>query len=276
MRKRLALAGFPIAHSLSPRMQQAGMDALSLDARYELRPTEAGDLAIFIDELHAGVWFGGNVTTPIKTEVAPLCVGDAIVQRCGAVNTLWVRDGVLYGALTDVDGVREPLAARDFGATSLPGHALILGAGGAARAAAIALEQLNLRVSVAARDAAKAAEVVRFVDPALRGDALSLASCATPGALREVGVIIQATSVGRSAETLALDWASASPDLVAFEMLYVPRETAFLRAARSHGAQIIEGWEMLLAQGLRAFEIWFEREAPRDVMREALLSGLSL
>lgn len=277
MTRRLALAGYPIAHSLSPRMQQAGLDALGLDARYELRPTQPSEVPALIAEMRGGMWHGLNITTPLKTDVAPLCEGDDVVQRCGAANTLWMRDGRLLGALTDVDGVRAPLAARGFGADGATPRTtgLILGAGGAARAAAIALEQLGVRVSVAARDASKAEEVVRFVAPEQRGDPLSLAACAAPGGLSKIDVLVQATSVGRGGESLALDWSSARPELVAFEMLYVPRETAFLRSAKTAGCRVIEGWEMLLAQGVRSFALWFEREAPYIPMRDALIAGLS-
>lgn len=267
---RLGLAGFPIAHSLSPRMHQAGLDALGVAGRYELRPTQPEEVSDLIRELREGRWDGVNITTPLKTDVVPFVEGDPIVRRCGAANTIWPKDGVLRAALTDVDGVREPLERRGVSG----GEALILGAGGASRAAALALEQLGMRVSAAARDAAKAAEVVQFVRPEQRGEGLSLASCAAPGALKQTSVIVQATSVGRGGESLALDWESAPPSLVAFEMLYTPRETAFLKSARAHGLQIVEGWEMLLAQGVRSFGLWLDVEPPVDVMRAALLSGL--
>ena len=186
---------------------------------------------------------------------------------------------VLRGCLTDVAGVAEPLRERRVGTQSLlsatadDGRAVVLGAGGAARAAALALESLGLRVSVAARDPAKAAEVLALLRHDARGDALVLGDLARSKALSGAAVVIQATNVGRGGESLPVSFAGVSA--IAFEMLYTPRETPFLAAARAAGCQVIEGWEMLLAQGAASLSLWLGgRVVPRDAMKAALLAAL--
>jgi shikimate dehydrogenase len=272
MTKRFAVAGSPIAHSRSPVMHEAAYRALGIDATYGLRVAEIADVPALVDELQRGVWDGCNITTPLKTEVARHCSCDAVSAKAGAVNTVWLDKGTLKGALTDVDGIREPLSTRGVRFTGKGHEAVILGAGGAARAAALALASMGARVSVAARNAGKAEEVLTLLDPGTRGDAMQLAKLAAPQALTEVRVLVQATSLGREGESLALGWEGAS--LTAFEMLYTPRETPFLKAAKAAGCATIEGWEMLLAQGARSFELWLSRQAPRAVMRDALLASL--
>ncbi len=272
MSMRFALAGSPIAHSRSPVMQQAAFAALGVDASYELRVTELDAVPALLYELQRGVWKGVNVTTPLKTEVARHCLCDDAAARAGAVNTIWASGERLCGTLTDVDGVRDPLLERNVRLERRVGEAVIIGAGGAARAAALALAGMGARVSVAARDVAKAAAVLAILNDVEHGEAMPLAKLAAPGALRNVRVLVQATPLGRQGESLALGWEDAS--LVAFEMLYTPRETPFLSSAKAAGCGVVEGWEMLLAQGARALELWLGVSAPREAMRDALLASL--
>jgi shikimate dehydrogenase len=254
-------------------MHEAAFRALGIDATYELRVTEIEGVPGLLYELQRGVWKGVNVTTPLKTEVAHHCLCDDGSARAGAVNTVWLAGESLCATLTDVDGVREPLASRKVAFSRTLGEAVILGAGGASRAAALALAGMGARVSVAARDANKAQAVIEILHEHERGEAMQLARLAAPGALRDVHVLVQATPLGRYGESLALGWEGAS--LVAFEMLYTPRVTPFLASARAAGCAVVEGWEMLLAQGARAFELWLGAEPPRDVMRDALLATLA-
>lgn len=272
MSLRFALAGSPIAHSRSPVMHTAAFRALGLDARYELRVTELAQVPAFIDELRNGMWLGCNVTTPLKTEVAKHVQCDDVSARAAAVNTVWpTRDG-LRATLTDVDGVRDPLLERGVTFSRTLGEAVIIGAGGASRAAALALAGMGARVSVAARDPSKADAMLSILRDDERGEAMPLAKLAAPGALRDVRVLVQATPLGREGESLALSWDNAR--LVAFEMLYAPRVTPFLAAATAAGCTTIQGWEMLLAQGARSLELWLGVDAPRAAMRKALLASL--
>lgn len=264
MSERYVLIGHPIDHSLSPQMHNAGFAALGLDAHYALRPTPLASVGEALAELQAGTLTGCNATTPLKGEVAKAFPGTARVERSASANTVF-RDGdTLRVESTDVDGVREPLATR--GVTG--GEALLLGAGGAARAAALALEELGLTVNVAARDPGKAALLLEEVAPRPRGRALALDALGRDkGLMRRLSVLVQATPLGRSGEALPVPWELLDSP-VAFEMLYV--DTPFLREATERGFATVPGWEMLLEQGLKSFELWTGQPAPRDVMREAL------
>ncbi len=269
---RYVLAGDPIAHSPSPAMHNAGFAALGLNATYALRPTSADGAAAFLAELQRGALAGANVTTPIKTVVAALVPLVGAAARAQAVNTLYRDGGRLVGELTDVAGVREPLAARGVEG----GEALLLGAGGAARAAAVALDELGLVVHVAARRVGEAERLLAVVLPSARGRALGLGdTAALVTLLPQLRVLVQATPVGRQGERLPLPWDAARPGLIAFEMLYRPRQTPFLQDARAASATPIEGWEMLLHQGLRSFELWTGKAAPRPAMQQALERALA-
>lgn len=267
MTARYALVGDPIALSPSPAMHNAAFAHLGLDAHYELRPTPTHALTGLLDELRAVAWEGLNVTTPLKTLVAPHVELDPVAARARAVNTLYRREGAWRGALTDVEGVRAPLEALGVQG----GTGLILGAGGATRAAVLALEALGCRVVVAARRIGEAIPLLEDLAPKHGYQALDLNDSAALTALWPIlGVVVQATPVGKAGDRLALPWSHSAPELVAFEMLYRPLWTPFLLDAREHGARLVHGWQMLLHQGVPAFELWTGQPAPIAEMQRAL------
>lgn len=268
MRLKLGLIGSPIERSLSPVMHQAALHALGIDGIYALRPTTVDSILEPLTELQRGLWHGLNVTLPLKTLAAERVICHGHAKRARAVNTLWCEEDRLHGELTDVFGIQEPLRRRGL----TPHQALILGTGGAARACAVALSEMACAVTVAARDVAKAEVLLRelslpedvvsfFDEPALRQ------------ALARSELILQATSAGLHGMELNLPWDGLHKGAWAFELIYNPRETGFLRAARAAGAELIEGWEMLLEQGALSLERWTQQAAPREVMRSALLSA---
>lgn len=291
--QRYGLVGFPIDKSPSPAMHNAAFAHLGINATYELRPTTPETAAQVLAELQTGVWNGLNVTTPLKTFFAPSVQSNQTAQRAGAVNTLW-RDpaGLWHGALTDVEGIRLPIAHRlamhaATVRTSIqsksrshqsPAHALILGAGGATRAAIIALEQIGVQqIHLAARRPNEAQQVADIISPRHRGRLISLDD---RDALRtlfpDLHILVQATPVGRNQDRHVLPWENIGPQLIAFDMLYFPRITPFLDDARQAGAAAcIEGWEMLLEQGAAAFTLWTQCNAPKDVMQTAILAHLN-
>ncbi len=274
MRARYALVGAPIDRSPSPAMHNAAFASLALDAEYVLRPAGPAEVPAVWRELGLGRWQGLNVTTPLKLAFATHLSLDAEAARAGAVNTVYYRDG-WRGALTDVAGVEEPLSAA--GVRAQAGRvALVLGAGGAARAAVLALEALGCEVHLAARQVAQASRLLAELAPRRAGLALALDDQgALGGLLRAAGVVVQATPVGRAGDHLVLPWARAQPGLVAFDMVYLPRLTPFLTEAAARGAVVIEGWQMLLAQAAHSFRLWTGQEAPRSVMQTALAAALA-
>lgn len=270
MTQRYCLIGSPIDHSPSPRMHNAGFAACGIDAHYVLRPTLPEELHILLEEIEQGDWQGLNVTIPMKLPVAASIKKDELATRAGAVNTIFItHEQEVIGTNTDIEGVGEPLRLRNYSG----GDAIIIGAGGAARAAAVALDQLGATIHVVARETNKASAMLMDVNVRKPGKTLALENEPLLGELfSQAKVIIQATPVGRHQERYSLPWQGVAPDAIAFEMLYNVH-TPFLQEAAAQGCVTIEGWEMLLFQGMRAFEIWTRHPAPRAAMETALRFG---
>lgn len=267
------LLGFPIEHSPSPAMHEAAFAALGIDARYRLRTARLDEAITAVEEIKSGRFGGANVTTPLKTRIAELVPLRGDAARAGAVNTLWWDGSELVGSLTDIAGVCEPLRAR--GVDVGQGIGLVLGAGGAARAACIALEHLGKAVHVAAREVAAARALLEHLDMGDAGAAVALADThALSTIVGGIDVIVQATPVGRHGDRLPIPWEVVPRSALAFDMVYAPRRTPFLIEAAARGCPTIEGWEMMVAQGAESFVLWTGREAPRQVMRDAVLARL--
>ena len=270
MSQNFALFGSPISSSPSPRMHEAAFKALGIDADYSLRPATLADISEIKNELESGLWNGCNVTTPLKIELAKHFQLEGAAQKARALNTIYGRNNSWLGALTDVEGVQVPLQRRGI----QKGDALVIGAGGAARAACLALEKLGMRVHVSSRRPEPAQAALGILAPVARGTIIGLDKQKELRELLEISeVIIQATPLGRNGEMHEIPWERLSKNAIAFEMLYQPRTTPFLAKAVECGLETIEGWEMLLHQGICSFTKWTGREAPEEVMRRALCSS---
>ena len=269
---KYGLIGNPIDESPSPLMHNAAFEAMSMNAEYLLRPAGPEDAQAVCNEIQYSKWLGLNVTTPMKTVMASLVTLEGHAKKAGAVNTLWRYGSDIHGALTDVDGIMTPLKQRNI----VPGgHGLILGAGGAARAAAIALDELGLHVHVAARNPDKARDFLGSIKVEHPGESMALSNQNALGAaLGQASVIIQATPVGKEGDEHSLDWSAVKAETIAFDMVYKPRKTPFIESAEKASCRIIEGWEMLLFQGAASLKIWTGREAPIDAMKKALTDSL--
>ncbi|NDH28032.1 MAG: shikimate dehydrogenase [bacterium] len=272
--RRILLLGHPVTHSLSPAFQQAAFDAVGLPVRYEAMDVAPADLSRLVAELRADpLVLGANVTLPHKEKIAPLLdslTDDA--EQIGAVNTVTRAGSRLVGRNTDVAGFRGVLDSLLDGRRT-PRHALILGAGGAAKAAISALVTAGVvQISIANRHLARAERLVGEV----RRSSPHLTVRAAPwheGLLVEeaqiAGLVVHATTLGLSDAALPLPAAAFRAGQFVIDVVYAPGETALVRAARAAGAEAIDGREMLLLQGAAAFELWTGRPAPIEVMRAA-------
>ena len=257
------VAGNPVEHSLSPAMHNAAFRAAEVDAVYlPLHTTSVQDLLHLTRELPIA---GLSVTMPWKVEILPyLDQVDALADAIGAVNTVLCReDGSLWGTNTDADAIVEPLARR----IPLRGApVLLLGAGGAARAAAFALQRAGAKVSILNRTRS-AAERLAHDTGAHLADAAELGSFTA---------IVNATPmgmVGPLEAELPLQPAALRGVTVVFETVYRPVETPLVREARLLGIPVVTGLEMFLHQGVRQWLLWTGRQqAPIPVM-EAVLEG---
>jgi len=268
----LVLLGHPVAHSRSPAIHTAALGTMGLDLRYralDVPPSELDEALALLDD--AGVR-GANVTVPHKLAVMRAC--DRMTEEArlvGAVNTLtWERDGVraLEGHNTDALGLARALA-EDVGAL-VGARAVLVGTGGAARAAAVALTRSGARVSVAGRRADAAAELADLV-ARLGGptDVVDLADDELLAArVAEARIVVNATTLGMHGEHLPPACEALGGGQVAYDLVYGV-ETPFLAAARSAGAAAHGGVGMLVHQAAASLERWTGRPAPVGVMRGA-------
>jgi shikimate dehydrogenase len=267
------LIGDPVAHSRSPALHNAAFSQLGLRARYELWPTPAADLAARVESLRAPHILGANVTLPHKIAVLDLLDRlDPAVEVIGAANTI-IReaDGSLTGANTDAPAFLASL--REEGGYDPAGQSVvILGASGAARAAAVALIGAGVaRLAVANRTRARAEELLGDLlaadaDPQLF--ALAPDDARLPELLAESSLIVNATSLGWHGDESPLAAALIPRGALVFDMVYRP--TQLLRDAATRGARALDGAGMLARQAALAFERWTGQAAPLDTMRAAL------
>jgi len=269
----LGVIGHPVAHSASPAMHNAALQADGLDFVYVAFCVPPERATAVGDSMRALAIAGLNVTVPHKQAVmAGLDEIAAEAQAIGAVNTIANRDGYLTGYNTDAHGIAASLR-QDGGLERLPPRVVLLGAGGVARAILYALlqapevEEITLQNRTASRAEALAAEL----DPAATRTRVIAAG--DPEPLRRAGLLINATSVGMAPAADASPVADPSvfrAGQVVYDTVYRPRRTLLLQQAEAAGARAVGGLGMLLHQGARAYEIWTGTSAPVAVMRRAL------
>jgi shikimate dehydrogenase len=267
----VGLIGWPVAHSLSPPMQEAAFVACELPWRYELWPTPPDALATTIAGLRRAGIAGANVTVPHKTAVLPLLDDlSAAARRLGAVNTI-VHDGErLVGHNTDVTGFWAAL--EEAGGQNPGSRAVILGAGGAARAVYWALHEHGIPTTVLARNAGAAAALLTLTD---RGDgwAGTLDVITVRLALEGATLLVNTTSAGmwpHADESPLPPGTILPPGLLVYDLVYRPRRTRLLAQAEAAGCRTLDGLGMLLHQGAAAFTLWTGEPAPLPLMRAAL------
>ncbi|HEU4672363.1 MAG TPA: shikimate dehydrogenase [Candidatus Limnocylindrales bacterium] len=272
MTRRVVLIGHPVAHSLSGAMQQAAFDALGIDATYELWDRTPIQLPDAIAELRGDEVLGANVTIPHKERVVPLTdrqTEDAHVT--GAVNTI-TRDGKrLVGHNTDVPGFRVALDAL-VGRQKMPRTAVVLGAGGGARAVVYGLITEGFqRVVVFNRHLHRAEGLVRHFGRSashMELRAMPWHDSIIESELTKSKVLVNATAIGLTDDESPVPAEALSSELLVLDLIY--RRTRLLREAAAAGATVADGGLMLLHQGAAAFSLWTGQPAPLEVMQSAL------
>jgi shikimate dehydrogenase len=258
------VVGWPIGHSLSPLMQNAACAAAGIDAVYVALPVAPEAVIDALRGAHALGLRGLNVTVPHKLAAVEACVRlDGAAMACGAVNTLVRGEAGWSGHNTDAPALRTLLTSAEIG----PGaRVLVLGAGGAARAALWAASALGAEVIVAARreDAARALRD----EVGGRVYAIAWGDVAEEGRTAECVVNATSAGLGGKGDLPAIPF---HPGQVACDFVY--GDTAFARAARAAGARVVTGEEILVRQGELAFALWHGREAPPRAMADALAAA---
>jgi shikimate dehydrogenase len=272
----LGIFGDPVAHSKSPAMWNAAIEALRLDARYLPFHVRRGSVAEALVGMRALGIRGVNVTLPHKEDViAHLDHVDEAARFIGAVNTVRLEEGRLEGFNTDAPGLVRSLVE---GKAKVSGaRALVLGAGGAARAAIVGVAREGAsEVRVAARRFEAAEALARSLAPALPCPLVACGFDALDAAFDETDLLIQATSATLAGSPHAASFAASLPiarlpdHATVTDLVYAPLETTVLHAASARGLRTVDGLGMLLHQGAIAFELFLGVTPPLEVMRSAL------
>ncbi len=266
---RVGVIGWNITHSLSPVMHNAAFAALGMhDWHYDLLPVPPDIVGYSLRTLrNEGGYIGVNVTIPLKQEALKHCLPDETAQRIGAVNTIDLRSNRGYN--TDAVGFIEDLRANGIDPTGQ--RVLVLGAGGAARAAVYALSYSGAQVSVVNRSPDKAQQMLD--DLLVRAELLSVEQAA----LSNAALVVNCTPAGMHPHPDATPWREDLPlpsGGVVYDMIYRPAKTRLLLQAEAQGLRAVGGLGMLVRQGAAAFALWTGREAPLEAMFAAVRAAL--
>jgi shikimate dehydrogenase len=272
MTKRVVLIGHPVAHSLSGAMQQAAFDQLGIDAKYELWDRPPIELADAIGELRGEDFLGANVTIPHKERVVPMV--DRLTeegQATGAVNTITREGKRLVGHNTDVAGFKVALD-KIVGKQKMPRAAVVLGAGGGARAVVYGLIREGFqRIIVFNRHLHRAEGLVKhFGRTAAHMElrAMPWHESIIEAELAKTKVLVNATSIGLTSDESPIPAEVLHSDLLVLDLIYA--QTRLLRDAAAAGAETSDGELMLLHQGAAAFTLWTGQPAPLELMQQKL------
>jgi shikimate dehydrogenase len=269
--KTYCIIGDPIHHSLSPSMQNAAFAAKGLNCTYIAFRVPQNELKDSIESLRSIKIAGFNITTPHKTEaIQYLDELDATAQKASAVNTVNNVEGILRGYNTDVYGFIEPLHRRHVDFNGL--HVLLIGSGGAARAVVVALAEENAiaKLIIANRDINKANALASLGGGfGMNCEAISLENITdfSPNS----DLIVNATTLGMNNEPSVIDYEHIQKGSIVYDIVYRPLVTDLIENAKYAQASVVYGYEMLVEQGAKAFEIWTGLSAPRDAMKKNLL-----
>jgi shikimate dehydrogenase len=272
---RVGIIGWPVTHSISPAMHNAAFTALGLnDWNYELAPIPPDIVGKGLRTLRdEGGFIGVNVTVPLKEKVIPYVRADERARAIGAVNTIDFRDGT--GTNTDALGFMDDLRAH--GIEVLGQRVIVLGAGGAARAAVYGLVKAGASVTVVNRTPQRAQVMLADLSLSaglMNADVRTLDQAAEAGA----SLIVNCTSVGMWPNVQESPWIEGVPfpnNVVVYDMVYRPERTRFMEQVEQVGGRAVGGLGMLVRQGAAAFAIWTGLPAPVEVMFAAARNALS-
>ncbi len=268
----LGIIGWPVAHSLSPRLHNFWLRQHNIDAHYQLLPTRPEALAETLRGLSQHGYIGVNITIPHKETAYHLVdTSDASAAAVGAINTIRVgADGKLHGSNTDAYGFAENI--RNSGHDFRAGPALVLGAGGAARAVLAALQAEGCpQIYLANRTRVRAEQLAAAMNPAIR----IIDWEQREKTLRDSKLLVNTTSLGMTGQdALALNLDTLPSDAAVNDLVYKPLHTPLLRAATARNLRAIDGLGMLLYQAQAAFHHWFAiKPAITPTLRDRILES---
>jgi shikimate dehydrogenase len=268
--KTYCIIGDPIDHSLSPAIHNAAFTTLGLNCSYIAFRVQEGQLKNSMDSLRAINIGGFNVTMPHKVTVLNYVDrSDKIAEMVGAANTVNNEGGKFHAYNTDVVGFIEPLRQRKIDLNGF--EVLILGAGGAARAVAVALSQEKgvSKINIFNRDIDRSGSLANIINKSGIEIGIISQNDVQQIAFRS-NLIINTTPLGMKNEQSLIKTSSISKESIVYDIVYKPIETKLLENAKTAGAQVIYGYEMLLEQAIASFKIWFKIDPPIESMKKVL------
>lgn len=260
---RLVLLGHPVAHSLSPRFQNAALRAAGIELEYEAMDVLPADLAK-VAHLLGDANAAGNVTVPHKEAFAACCSQlSPVAQRTGAVNTFWTEDGVLVGDNTDVGGFDAAVRAT-VGTPPVGSVVAVLGAGGGASAVLAAVERWDgVTARVWSRTMSRAERLVE------RYPRMARAEWSLETAVQDAALVVNATPLGLDDDAMPIDPTLLGAATAVFDLVYRRGETPWVHACKGRGLRASDGLPMLVEQGAIAFARWFGIAPDRAAMLDA-------
>ena len=264
------IIGDPVDHSLSPAIHNAAFSSLGLNCSYISFRVQEGQLKNSLDSLRAINIGGFNVTMPHKVRVLEYVDQyDKTVELVGAANTVKNEDGKFCAYNTDVLGFIKPLRQRGIDFSGF--EVTILGAGGAARAVAVALagERGIANINIVNRNTDRSKELANLLKKlGLKSSIVS--SDNIQNIASKSNLIINTTPLGMKDEQSLIKSSSIRKDAIVYDIVYKPINTNLLESARTAGAKVVYGYEMLLEQAIASFKIWFQRDPPIEPMKKVL------
>jgi shikimate dehydrogenase len=267
-----AVIGDPIDHSLSPNIHSAAFRELNLDHSYIAYRIPKGELEEGIESLKKIKIAGFNVTIPHKVDMMKFL--DTMDESCsviGAVNTVSNENGILKGYNTDMDGFLDPIKKRRLQINGC--KVLLLGAGGAARAIVAGLAKEHVKSITIANRTTNNAKTLSEFSQKIGLEAEFIKTDMVGDNVRNYDIVVNATSIGLKNELSPISFEHIKENTIVYDIVYMPMNTDFIKKAKRKGAIVIYGYEMLLGQASRAFEIWHDMKAPYNAMKRALLGG---
>ena len=272
MLKTFAVIGDPIDHSLSPTIHNAAYRELKMECTYIAYKVNKGDLATGIESLKKIKISGFNVTIPHKIEMMRYLDNvDDTCKKIGAVNTVLNDDGILRGFNTDMDGFLEPIKRKEIQIKN--SKIFLLGAGGASRAIIAGFQKEGAdNIVIANRTKENGDELARFSND-IGLDATSVQLDAMNELNSKFDFIVNASSLGLKGEKNIIPSSLMDEQTTVYDIVYKPLKTDLINTAKEKNCKIIHGYEMLLGQAIRSFEIWLDQKAPYEAMKRSILGG---
>ncbi len=270
MTKTFAVIGDPIDHSLSPTIHNAAFRELNLDCTYIAYRIQSGELSEGVESLKKIKISGFNVTIPHKVEVLKyLDKVDETSSLIGAVNTVSNNDGILKGYNTDMEGFLEPIKKRNLQINEK--SVLLIGAGGAARAVVTAFAKEHAKkIMILNRTKENAEKLSEFANRiGIESDVCSLQEIEK----LSPDFIVNTIPVGPNNESSSIPPSIINENSIVYDIVYMPMNTDLIKKSKEKNATVIYGYEMLLGQAVRSFEIWHGIKAPYEAMKKAILGG---